>query len=74
MPVFSKATDSNVFPLSLNLVNLQKRKELTMEEHSYKYAYSQQNCASVIGNINMFSGNSQPYHLLEKIKTDGTED
>lgn len=22
----------------------------------------------------MFSGNSQPYHLLEKIKTDGTED
>lgn len=45
-----------------------------MEEHSYKYAYSQQNCASVIGNINMFSGNSQPYHLLEKIKTDGTED
>jgi len=71
--VFSKEADSNTFPLSLNLANLQKRKQLTIKKHAYKYAYIQQNCVSVIGNVNMFSGKYQPYRLLEKIKTDGTE-
>lgn len=72
--MFTKETDSQVFPQNLNLVNLQKRKEQTIEEHTCKYVYIQQNCALLIGNISMFSENSQPYHLLEKIKTDGPED
>lgn len=49
---------------ALTQLNLEKGKELTIEENTSTYVYMQQNCASVIGNIIVF----WEYCLLEKIK------